>query len=85
MTAYEFIPYHNYHIIFGLSNGIANSGVLFANFSNPLRHKPHTLYTFIPTRNMIEWRDAERDKDEFKMKILQSEIDISDIVWAKRV
>jgi hypothetical protein len=85
MTHEEFIPYHNYHIRFRLTNGVEMSGVLTMNFKSHIEHKPDTLYEYIPTSNMIEWKQAEKDNDSKKKKILQGEIDISDIVWAERL
>jgi hypothetical protein len=34
---------------------------------------------------MIEWKQAEKLKDQAKMNSLQAEIDILKIIWAERV
>ncbi len=85
MTQEQFLPYHNYHIQFRLNNGAEMSGVLFFNHMSAMEHKPHTSYFYIPTLNMIEWKHAEKDKDEVRMKNLRGEIDISNIIWARRL
>ena len=85
MTHQEFIPYHNYHIRFRLIDGTELSGVLTMNFMSAMENKPDTLYHYISTRNMIEWKKAEKVKDQEKMNSLQDEIDISKIIWAERL
>lgn len=81
----EFFPYHNYHIRFRLSNGIELSGVVFDSMNFHETGKAQTLYQFIPTRNMIEWKQAEKNVDKELMKMLQKEVDITEIVWAERL
>lgn len=85
MTELEFFPFHNYHIRFRLSNGTELSGVLFDTMNSHETGKPRTEYTFIQTKNMIEWKQAEKIGDKERMKHLQSFIDITDIVWAERL
>ena len=85
MTHIEFFPYHNRHIRFRLKNGTELSGVLTDKMSERERDQPRTLYDFIPTRNMIEWKKAEKNADYDKMKGLEKEIDIEDIVWAELI
>lgn len=81
MTAIEFFPYSDTHIRFKLTDGRELSGVLLSTEDK----KSDTIYPFIPTTNMIEWKHAKQKNDNEKMKKLQSEIDIKNIVWAVRI
>jgi len=44
---------------------------------------PDTVYHYIPTINMIEWKQAEQRNDKSKMKSLEGNIDIRNIMWAE--
>lgn len=85
MTESEFFPYHNFHIEFKLDDGTKLSGLL----SDPMNHnetkKTRTIYDFIPTINMIAWKQAKQNGDNVKMKELQGEIDIVKIVLVRRL
>ncbi len=85
MTHIEFFPYHNYHIIFKLKDGREMSGILVdtIRFTDP--SLSDTVYKYIPTLNMIEWKQAEQKGDKKKMEDLEGKIDITDIVWAERM
>lgn len=85
MTESEFIPYHNFHIEFKLDEGTKLSGVLVDPMNHNETKKARTIYDFIPTTNMIDWKQAEQNGDKAKMKELQGEIDIVKIVWAQRL
>ena len=85
MTHEEFLPYHNHHVRFKLSDGRELSGVL----SDTLRHLdkniPDTAYEFIPTINMIDWKQAEQKGDKEKMKSLAVMMNISNIIWVQHI
>jgi hypothetical protein len=85
MKEIEFFPYHNRHIIFRLQNGTELSGVLFDSTNTRKPNTSRTIYTFVPTSNMIAWKKAEKEDDQKKMRSLESEIDIKDIIWAQRL
>ncbi len=78
MTELEFLPYQNYHIRFKLINGVEKSGVIEFEIGS------HDCI-FIETKNLIEWKLAERSADTTKMKSFEQAIDISNIVWAERI
>ena len=85
MTASDFYYYHNVHIKFRLKNGRELSGVLFDSVNSHETEKPRTVYTYIATGDMIGWKGAERSRDKEKMKSLEQEIDLEDIVWVERL
>lgn len=85
MNHIEFLPYHNRHIRFQLQNGRTHSGVITVLGDQSDFSKPDTIYSFIPTHNMIPWKKAEEEKDQDKMNSLESEIDIADIKWAENI
>lgn len=85
MTEAEFFPYHNKHIVFKLANGQELSGVLTDPMNFHETGKAPTIYNFIPTRNMIAWKNAERERNQEKMRSLESEIDLRDIIWVERL
>ena len=79
MTPIEFGPYSDYHIWFKLTDGRELSGVVLLPSE---QKKAYTLYDFIPTANMIEWKLAEKKENKEMMNRLRGEIDITNIVWA---
>ncbi|PBQ34025.1 hypothetical protein CNR22_20330 [Sphingobacteriaceae bacterium] len=84
MNEVDFFPYHNKHIVFKLKNGKELSGVLY----DPTHHEDgesRTVYRFIPTFNMIEWKRAEENGNKQKQNSLEEKVDINNIVWAERV
>ncbi len=85
MTESTFTQYHNFHIKFKVNNGKESSGVFLERNNVPNDPKPRTVYKFIPTNNMIEWKQAKEKKDFVTVERLQSEIDISNITWAERL
>ncbi len=85
MTHIEFFPYHNFHIRFRLISGKELSGVVTDTVRQYNPELSDTVYAFIPTANMIEWKRAEQAGDIQKMQGLTSEIDIKNIVWAERI
>lgn len=85
MTELEFFPYHNRHIVFKMKNGSELSGVLTDPTNNHETGKSRTIYTYVSTNNMRAWKLAKERKDEERMKQLQGEIDITNIVWAQRL
>jgi hypothetical protein len=85
MTHSEFFPYESYHIRFKLIDGTELSGVLFQAIENLDFKKPDTIFKYIPTSNMIEWKKAEQNNNKEVMERLQREIDIEKIVWAERM
>lgn len=85
MTELEFFPYHNHHIVFKMNDGRELSGVLIDPTNNHETGKSRTIYTYISTDNMRAWKLADEKKDKERMKQLQDEIDVTDIVWAQRL
>lgn len=85
MTISEFLPYQNHHIRFKLKDGKELSGVIMNNFKHLDTKEMNTHFSFVPTSKMIDWKHAERKYDTEKMKSLQIEIDILNIVWAERM
>lgn len=85
MTHIEFAAYSNYHIRFKLKDGTELSGVLVNTINRLETNLPHTVYAFTPTKNMIEWKLAEQKKDTEKIRSLESQIDIANIIWAERI
>lgn len=85
MTELEFFPYHNYHVVFRLSDGRELSGVLIDPMNSHETGKPRTVYTYISTGNMRAWKRAEQNNDIGKMRELEGEIDIENITWAMRL
>jgi len=84
MTVQEFVPFHNYHIKFRLADGEELSGAV--TFRPTIEaNKPLTIYNFVPTKNMIEWKKAHDNNDQDKINNLQEDIDISNVVWAERL
>jgi len=70
----SFFPFHNRHIKF-LYDGQERQGVVVDSI--PYGKKEFsTQYIYIPTTNMIAWKDAERRGDKAAMKALEGEIDI---------
>jgi len=85
MTFLEFLPFENYHIRFKLEDGTELSGVLVGSINALEERINQTSYDFIPTRNMIDWKQAEQKNDKEQMKSLQGKIDITNIVWVERL
>lgn len=85
MTESEFFPYHNFHIEFKLDDGTKLSRVLVDPMNHNETKKVRTVYDFIPTTNMIAWKQAEQNGDNVKMKELCGQLDIVKIVWAQRL
>jgi hypothetical protein len=52
---------------------------------SPETGKARTLYTFIPTANLLSWKRAETKNDKVRMQQLEDEIDILNIEWAMRL
>lgn len=85
MNHIEFFPYHNRHIVFKLKNGQELSGVLLDDMKHKSTGEYETNYTYIPTKNLIAWKLAEKSNDKKRQQELQSEIDIEEIVWAEQL
>lgn len=85
MTDTEFWPYHNRHIRFGLKSGQELSGVLVDSFKHREPGLDKNIYTFIPTRNMIVFKQAEQNGDEETMKKLKGEVDLNEVAWAELI
>lgn len=84
MNQQEFLPFHNYHISFKIYDRTEGSGVLIIPTEYNAAKRP-TVHTYIPTSNLIEWKEAEKVKDIGKMNALQGEIDIETIASATRL
>jgi len=85
MTQEEFFPYHNRHIVFKLNDGQELSGVLMDPMNSFETGKPSTVYRFVPTNKMIEWKIADRSNNYEMMKIIEKDLDISLITWAQQL
>ena len=85
MTTIEFFDFQNFHIKFKLKDGRELSGVLIDPMHSSELKKSPTLYDFITTHNMIEWKKADENKNYEKKLSLQSELDIADIVRAEKL
>lgn len=85
MTEDEFFPYHNRHIVFRLRNGDELSGVLIDSMNSDQTGKPRTLYKFIRTSDLMEWKRAEELSEHDRKKSLESDLDLMDITWAQRL
>lgn len=81
MTHLEFSDFHNLHIQFRLNTGIVNHGVVVDSIAGK-NNTPRTVYAFIPTNNMVEWKKASEEGDKNKMNMLEGKVDISNIVEA---
>jgi len=82
MNHTSFMPYHNKHIQFSVNNGPIISGVLFDSMRFREDGQWSTEYTFVPTRNMI---DFKKTNDLEEQKKLSSQVDIKDITWVDRM
>ncbi len=83
MTDTEFMPYHNKYIKFR-HYGKMKEGVVLDALSYHEK-KVSTDYVFIPAKNMNAWKEAEKEEDKKKMKVLEQKINISKITWARRL
>lgn len=84
MTHLEFSPYHNRHIKFTLANGETSHGVILDIISYEDKEYD-TEYIFIPTNKMMDWSNADKEKNKEKKEQLQSKIDISQIISAELI
>ena len=85
MTEVEFFNdgLHNKHIEF-VFTGKKMSGVIMDTI--PLKEKQNrTIYHYIKSKNLREWKDVQERNDKTKMKELCSVIDISQITLGKRL
>ncbi len=84
MNYSDFFPYFNRHMVFKLNNGTEKSGVvLVKTISNIETDKYKTRYKLITTDNMVAWKKAEKENNQERVRRLEGEIDINDIVWAE--
>lgn len=86
MTHIEFADagLHNRHIRFILDGKIL-SGVVVDDVFHKTGKTKRTHYTFIPTKNMVEWKEAEKVNDREKMYSLSSVVDIEEITWGEPI
>ncbi len=85
MTEDEFFPYHNKHIVFRLKNGDELSGVLIDPMNSGQTGKPRTTYRYIRTSELRDWKRAEDRNDRERMRSLETDLDLGEIVWAQRL
>lgn len=87
MTELKFaqLGLHNHHIKFRLENSeTIYSGVLMDII--PFEEKTkNSEYVFVSTPNLRKYKEAENENDQDMMNNLSNKIDISEIVWARRV
>lgn len=84
MNHIEFVEagLHNTHIRFFDGKEI-KSGIVVDDSFHKVGKTKHTHYTFIPTSNMIKWKEAEKVNDRETMNKLSSVIDIENITWGQ--
>lgn len=82
MNHIEFVQagLHNRHITFVLKDKVL-SGVVIDDRQHTEGKSKDTHYTFIPTENMVKWKEAEKQGDREAMNALSSVVDIEDITW----
>jgi hypothetical protein len=86
MTHIEFVEagLHNRHIRFILGGKIL-SGVVVDDVFHKEGKTKRTHYTFIPTKNMVKWKEAEKVNDRESMSSLSSTVDIEEISWGEPI
>ncbi|HSZ25792.1 MAG TPA: hypothetical protein VK766_08750 [Cytophagaceae bacterium] len=86
MTHIEFVDagLHNRHIRFIIGGKIL-SGVVVDDVFHKTGKTKRTHYTFIPTKNMVEWKEAEKVNNQEKMHSLSSVVDIEEITWGEPI
>lgn len=86
MNHIEFVQagLHNRHIRF-MINGKILQGVVVDDLFHTAGKSKRTHYTFIPTQNMVKWKEAEKNNDREMMTSLSSVIDIEEITWGMPV
>ncbi len=75
---------HNRHVRILVGNKMLH-GVLLDNFSHNDPTKKRSLYRFIPSQNLIAWRESEKKNDHSKMNLLSLIIDIEEIGWGEPI
>jgi hypothetical protein len=86
MTHIEFIVsgLHNRHIRF-IAGGKILSGIVVDDVFHRKGKTKQTHYTFIPTENIVKWKEAEKTNDKEKMYSLSKVIDIDQITWGEPI
>jgi hypothetical protein len=86
MNHIEFVEagLHNRHIRF-IHDGKILSGVVVDDVFHKNGKTKRTHYTFIPTQNMIKWKEAEKVNDRDAMSSLSSVVDIEEITWGESI
>ncbi len=75
---------HNRHVRILVGNEMFY-GVLLDNFSHNDPNKKRSFYRFIPSQNLIAWRESEKENDHSKMNLLSSIVDIGQISWGEPI
>lgn len=75
---------HNRHIRF-IENNEIKSGVVVDNAFLKIGKTKNTHYTFIPTSNMVSWKEAEKINDKETMNKLSLVVDIENITWGEPI
>jgi hypothetical protein len=86
MTHIEFLDagLHNRLIRF-IIGGKSLSGVVVDDVFHKTGKSKRSHYTFIPIKNIVEWKEAEKLNDREKMYSLSSVIDIEEITWGEPI
>ena len=74
MDQLSFFKYNNRHIKFEYK-GESRAGVVVDSIPYDEKEFP-TQYIYIATKDMIDWKDAERRRDKMKMKRLEQKINL---------
>ncbi len=84
MTHLEFLEagLHNRHIRFVIGNKIL-SGIVVDDLFDKKGKTKSSHYTFIESKNIVDWKDAEKTNDREKMSSLSTVVDIEKIKWGE--
>lgn len=85
MNHIEFQPLHNFHTELTLIDGNVISGVALDPMNSHETGLPDTVYIFIPTKNMRDWKIADEEKNKERMEALQRKLDITEVVSGYRL
>lgn len=86
MTHIELIEQglHNRHIRFIIDGKILTGVIVDDKFHKTGKTKD-THYTFIPSSNIVKWKEAESQKNKEIMNSLSQVVDIEDITWGEQI
>ena len=84
MTHLEFLEagLHNRHIRFVIGDKIL-SGIVVDDVFHKKGKTKSSHYTFIESKNIVDWKEAENTNDREKMSSLSTVVDIEKIKWGE--